>query len=171
MSTDIHTGLGDISRPDDQSQHSSQAEYQNLLWAQRSLGESMFFRLWFVSSLSMFSCSVAPVLISLKISNVEDPCRHSFRRISRFSRVFLWETEEPSSFKPSEEQFLLIFPKWNANCPRISCCVHGPNVLVLSLAGNSYYGLYYFTFDRFLVKQDFSSEFYFLLFSHPLSWL
>ena len=42
-------------------------------------------------------------------------------------------------------------------------------VLVLSLAGNSYYGLYYFTFDRFLVKQDFSSEFYFLLFSHPLS--
>lgn len=44
-------------------------------------------------------------------------------------------------------------------------------VLVLSLAGNSYYGLYYFTFDRFLVKQDFSSEFYFLLFSHPLSWL
>lgn len=44
-------------------------------------------------------------------------------------------------------------------------------VLVLSLAGNSYYGLYYFTFDRFLVKQDFSSEFYFLLFSTPLSWL
>ena len=132
MSTDIHKGLGDISRPDDQSQHSSQAEYQNLLWAQRSLGESMFFRLWFVSSLSMFSCPVAPVLISLKISNVEDPCRHSFRRISRFSKVFLWETEEPSSFKPSEEQFLLIFPKWNANCPRISCCVHGPCVSIKS---------------------------------------
>ena len=44
-------------------------------------------------------------------------------------------------------------------------------VLVLSLAGNSYYGLYYFTFDMFLVKQDFSSEFYSLLFSTPLSWL
>lgn len=28
-------------------------------------------------------------------------------------------------------------------------------VLVLSLAGNSYYGLYYFTFDRFMVKQEF----------------
>ena len=42
-------------------------------------------------------------------------------------------------------------------------------VLVLSLAGNSYYGLYYFTFDMFLVKQDFSSEFYSLLFSTPLS--
>lgn len=121
-----------------------------------------------MSPLSMFSCSVAPVLISLKISNVEDPFRHSFRRISRFSKVFLWETEEPSSFKPSEEQFLLIFPKQNANCPRISCCVHGL-VLVLSLAGNSYYGLYYFTFDMFLVKQDFSSEFYSLLFSHPCS--
>ena len=42
-------------------------------------------------------------------------------------------------------------------------------VLVLSLARNSYYGLYYFTFDMFLVKQDFSSEFYSLLFSHPCS--
>lgn len=90
------------------------------------------FRLWFVSPLSMFSCPVAPVPISLKISNVEDPCRHSFRRISRFSKVFLWETEEPSSFKPSEEQFLLIFPKWNAKCPRISCCVHGPCVSIKS---------------------------------------
>ena len=39
-------------------------------------------------------------------------------------------------------------------------------VLVLSLAGNSYYGLYYFTFDRFLSSRIFLQSFiscYFLL--------
>lgn len=45
-------------------------------------------------------------------------------------RFFFGKLRSPALL--SLQQFLLIFPKWNANCPRISCCVHGPCVSIKS---------------------------------------